>query len=783
MKKKAPRRVVKKKSGPIKITPEMVARARHKPQAEQVNWFAPAQHPKSVMPDNTSGMAQDDSLSQSIAWAQGSIVGAFMEGQAFLGYPYLSLLAQRPEYRRSSEVIANHMTRKWIKLQSSGDADKTDRIKELNDELTRLKVRELFKEAAELDGFFGRSHLFIDLGDSKDSVELKTSIGTGAIDDKTSPTKVAKSKLKKIKSVEAVWCYPSNYNSDDPLSDSWYKPQNWYVQSREIHATRLLTFVGREVPDLLKPAYSFGGLSLSQMMKPYVDNWLQTRQSVSDLVQAFATMVLSTNLPDQINANSGEQLFQRIDFFNSMRKNRGTMAIDKETEDLKNVTTPLGSLDKLQAQAQEHMCLQAGTLITTDRGQIAIEAVTTKDLVLTRAGLSHIRWVGVTGHADTLIEIKAGCETIRVTEEHPVWSESINEFVLAQNVSPSHCLLALGNQANTGSQSLGAADGGGVRRHAITETRKPAVSSIARFGRYIAEKFQKASNFIIETMTAPTTISIISKLLPGLNTCESMAVSALSFQGRTRSDARSAVSISPRHRLSLSTALHHAIPQHVKFDTDGFAVARTSSNASAAGNSSPRNANGSLDSALRHACSVQVTSVEKIKVPLQSVYNIEVDGDPEFFANGLLVHNSSVNGIPLIFYLGITPSGLNATSEGEIEAFDDWINSNQESFFRPNLTTVINLAQLSLWGKVDPDIGFVFEPLRSMTDLERAKLEKDEADTDNTYIDAGVLAPDEVRKNLAANPDSRYNSIDLSKEVKLPPPPEQEDGKKIGKPP
>ncbi|WP_198327721.1 hypothetical protein [Mesorhizobium sp. WSM1497] len=36
----------------------------------------------------------------------------------------------------------------------------------------------------------------------------------------------------------------------------------------------------------MKPTYSFGGLSLSQMVKPYVDNWLETRQSVNDIISA-----------------------------------------------------------------------------------------------------------------------------------------------------------------------------------------------------------------------------------------------------------------------------------------------------------------------------------------------------------------------------------------------------------------------------------------------------------------------------------------------------------------
>ena len=121
-----------------------------------------------------------------------------------------------------------------------------------------------------------------------------------------------------------------------------------------MHATRLLTFIGREVPDLLKPAYSFGGLSMSQMVKPYVDNWLRVRQSVSDLISTFSTSGIKTDLSQMLSAG-GEQLFKRLVLFNSNRDNQGLMVLDKDTEEYFNVSTPLTTLDQLQAQAQEHM--------------------------------------------------------------------------------------------------------------------------------------------------------------------------------------------------------------------------------------------------------------------------------------------------------------------------------------------------------------------------------------------------------------------------------------------
>ncbi|MDB5448410.1 MAG: uncharacterized protein JWQ97_3727 [Phenylobacterium sp.] len=341
----------------LRISDEAVARSRA-PAAQTFNPFAvdPAKlHPSASRPK----IAMDESVSQANAWAASAITGVLAEGQAFLGYPVLAELAQRPEYRRISETIARHMTRKWIKLQATGEGDKSEKIAAIEDTMKRLGVKAAFQKAAEQDGFFGRGHIYLDLGTTDDPDELKTSIGNGA--DETSIAKIGKGALKRLRPVEAVWCYPTRYNSNDPLQPDWYRPTSWFVMGKELHASRLLTFVGREVPDLLKPAYSFGGLSLSQMVKPYVDNWIETRQSVNDIVSAFSIFVLKTSLVDALEVDpSGGQLLKRAELFNNLRDNRGLLIADKDTEDFENVSAPLGTLDQLQAQAQEHMAAVSG---------------------------------------------------------------------------------------------------------------------------------------------------------------------------------------------------------------------------------------------------------------------------------------------------------------------------------------------------------------------------------------------------------------------------------------
>ena len=461
----------------MRISEETMANARiakdggiTKQQTFSIPTAAPGVIPKGVK------LAMDAAVADPMAYA--AIESTFFEGQAFLGYPYLAELTQRAEYRRPSEIIAEELTRKWLKIVSTGSDEiegKTDKIKAIEAEFKRLNVQSVFRKAAEQDGFYGKSQIYIDTGDTDNPEELKMPLVESA-------DKIKKNGIRGLRTIEPIWTYPNQYDAQDPLREDYYRPVSWYVMGKEVHASRLMTLVSREVPDILKPAYAFGGISLSQMLKPYVDNWLRTRQSVADAVSAFSIMVLSTDLTTVLNGGGGDMLFRRVDMFNRLRDNKGLMVTNKDTEAMTNVSMPLGSLDHLQAQTQEHM--------------------------------------------------------------------------------------------------------------------------------------------------------------------------------------------------------------------------------------------------------------------------------------------SSATGIPLIKAFGITPSGLNASSEGELKNFDDNMDAMANKLFNPHLTRTLNLVQLSLFGEIDPEITFRWEPRRSLDKSELATTRKTEAETDIAYINAGVIMPEEARTRLAGEVDSPYASLDL--DIELP---------------
>jgi hypothetical protein len=404
-------------------------------------------------------------------------------GGGFPGFPYLAQLATRAEYRAFASTLSTELTRKWIEFTSKqdDDTDTADKIKVIDEEFKRLGIQGMIQRGAEHDSLYGRAQFFIDI----EGADRKTPL---ILDPRT----VKPGALVRIVPVEALWTTPAGYNALDPAAPDFYKPSKWFMLGQEVHASRLLTVITRPLPDMLKPAFNFGGMSLSQLAEPYVENWLRTRQSVADLINNFSITALKTSMDQVLQGDDdGTDLFARADLFTAGRSNKGLMLLDKDREELVQVNVPLGGLHELQSQAQELQC--------------------------------------------------------------------------------------------------------------------------------------------------------------------------------------------------------------------------------------------------------------------------------------------SVSRIPAIILTGISPSGLNASSEGEIRVFYDWINAQQEAYWRDPLEVFLKVVQLSKFGEIDPDIGFKFVPLAQMTPAEEAEIREKDGVTDCAYIAAGVIDPSEVREKLAKDPHSGFDGLDTSLEIVPPNEPENEE--------
>lgn len=268
--------------------------------------------------------------------------------EGFPGYPYLMLLALRVEYRNMASALASEMTREWINFTSSETASgKTkQKITDLEKAFRELGIQNLIRKQVEDDAFYGTGQVLVNIKNA----DVQTPL---VLDPRT----IARDSLEGFKNVDPIWTTPLMYNALEPARPDFYKPSSWWVMGQHWSATRMIIMITRPVPDIYKPAFNFSGISLSQLCEPYVNNWLRTRQSVSDLINNFSIVVLKTAMDQVLTGGSdGSDLFSRIKLFTLTRSNKGVMALDKDREELMQIAVPLGGLHELQAQAQEQMC-------------------------------------------------------------------------------------------------------------------------------------------------------------------------------------------------------------------------------------------------------------------------------------------------------------------------------------------------------------------------------------------------------------------------------------------
>lgn len=279
-----------------------------------------------------------------------SAFGVHAEVSGFPGYSYLAMLSTRAEYRNFAESLSKELTREWITINSTetaGEATKK-KVTELTKAIEDMDLKGTIRKAAEHDCYFGRGQIFIDIKGQENKRNIPLIISNKTI---------KKGTKFDVKTVEAMWTTPSTYNAIDPADKYFYKPEKWFMLGKEVHQSRLLTIITRPLPDMLKPAFNFSGMSLSQLAEPCVDNWLRTRQSVADLIDNFSTTAIKTDMGAVLSGDDdGDELFKRADLFTATRSNKGLMVLDNEREDLVQVNTPLGGLHELQAQAQEQQC-------------------------------------------------------------------------------------------------------------------------------------------------------------------------------------------------------------------------------------------------------------------------------------------------------------------------------------------------------------------------------------------------------------------------------------------
>lgn len=140
---------------------------------------------------------------------------------------------------------------------------------------------------------------------------------------------------------------------------------------------------------------------------------------------------------------------------------------------------------------------------------------------------------------------------------------------------------------------------------------------------------------------------------------------------------------------------------------------------------------------------------------------------------------SAVTEIPQTVLFGRSPAGMNSTGENDMENYYNMVENIQKQNMKKNSRTVIDLILLQgkLSGRIAeiPKYKVKFAALWSMSDTEKANVEKTKADTEyvkaqtsQVYMDNNVLDPSEVRKSLASEGEFEIEEVLSEEKLNLP---------------
>lgn len=116
----------------------------------------------------------------------------------------------------------------------------------------------------------------------------------------------------------------------------------------------------------------------------------------------------------------------------------------------------------------------------------------------------------------------------------------------------------------------------------------------------------------------------------------------------------------------------------------------------------------------------------------------------------------SATGLPHTIILGDSPTGgMSGKGESENRDYYDAVASNQESFIREPIERMIKLSMLAKKGPTNgkeiDGWSIYFRPLWQMDDKEVVEIRKIQAETDQIYMQNGVVDPSEVTSSRFGN--------------------------------
>lgn len=117
--------------------------------------------------------------------------------------------------------------------------------------------------------------------------------------------------------------------------------------------------------------------------------------------------------------------------------------------------------------------------------------------------------------------------------------------------------------------------------------------------------------------------------------------------------------------------------------------------------------------------------------------------------------------IPVTRLFGTSAKGLNATGEGDLTNYFNSIRSKQLSQLDPGLRVLDEVLVRSALGHWPEDFNYVWNPLAQPNELQIAQAAYSRAQTDQLYLQEGVVQVSQVQRNLQSSEQYNFEDEDI----------------------
>ena len=179
--------------------------------------------------------------------------------QSFIGYQMCAVLAQHWFIDKACTMPARDAIRNgWDITRDDGEKLDSKVLNELRKFEKRFKLQENCVEAVRKCRMFGVRVVLFEVNSLDPDYYTKP----------FNPDGITPGSYKGISQVDPYWITPElDFDAAaNPASKFFYEPTYWRINAKRYHRSHLVILKTCEVPDVLKPAYYFGGVPLPQRL-------------------------------------------------------------------------------------------------------------------------------------------------------------------------------------------------------------------------------------------------------------------------------------------------------------------------------------------------------------------------------------------------------------------------------------------------------------------------------------------------------------------------------------